>query len=97
MPSFLRAARRGLALALLATSTLAGAQSYPSRPIEWVVPYSAGGGSDVVAPTLGQALGLKVIAGSPAAMADYAAAERAKWGRVIRQNNIRVDRSPRTQ
>lgn len=56
MSSFLRAARRGLALALFAASTLAVAQTYPSKPIEWVVPYPPGGGTDVVARTLGQAM-----------------------------------------
>lgn len=30
-------------------STLAVAQTYPSRPIKWIVGYSAGGGSDVLA------------------------------------------------
>ena len=32
------------------------AQSYPSRNIEWVVPYPAGGGTDVVARVLAQAM-----------------------------------------
>jgi tripartite-type tricarboxylate transporter receptor subunit TctC len=37
------------------------------------------------------ALGLEAIPSSPAAMAQYAAAERAKWGPVIKANNIKVD------
>jgi len=37
------------------------------------------------------ALGLEPIPSSPAAMAQYAAAERAKWGPVIKANNIKVD------
>ena len=45
------------ALAALATVVLASpaalAQSYPSKPIRWVVPYPAGGGSDFMARTLG--------------------------------------------
>jgi tripartite-type tricarboxylate transporter receptor subunit TctC len=45
-PSFSRA-RRALGLALLAAPLLAW--SFPTRTIEWVVPYPAGGGSDVVA------------------------------------------------
>lgn len=54
------------ALALLAFATgLAGAQSYPAKTIEWVVPYPAGGGSDAVARSLteamGQALGQAVV------------------------------------
>ena len=42
-------------LALVAT--VASAQAYPTRPIEWVVPYPAGGGSDVVARSLTDAMG----------------------------------------
>jgi tripartite-type tricarboxylate transporter receptor subunit TctC len=48
------AARSGL-LALLALPLLAGA--FPDRPIEWVVPYPAGGGSDVLARTLAEPMG----------------------------------------
>ena len=33
---------------------VASAQGFPNRPIEWVVPYPAGGGTDVVARTLSQ-------------------------------------------
>lgn len=54
MSTFLRAARIGLSIAVLAASGLATAQNYPSKPIEWVVPYPPGGGTDVVARTLGQ-------------------------------------------
>jgi tripartite-type tricarboxylate transporter receptor subunit TctC len=28
--------------------------AYPDKPVEWVVPYPAGGGSDVVARTVGE-------------------------------------------
>ncbi len=56
---------RNLFLGILATSTLlagaASAQTYPDRAIEIVVPYAAGGGTDVsmrvLAETLGQKLG----------------------------------------
>ncbi|HEY3049372.1 MAG TPA: tripartite tricarboxylate transporter substrate binding protein [Polaromonas sp.] len=45
-------------LALLAfAATAATAQNYPAKPIEWVVPYPAGGGSDVVARALTEAMG----------------------------------------
>ncbi|WP_303229069.1 Bug family tripartite tricarboxylate transporter substrate binding protein [Comamonas kerstersii] len=41
------------------------ADAYPSKPIEWVVPYAAGGGTDVVARVLsepmGKALGQSII------------------------------------
>jgi tripartite-type tricarboxylate transporter receptor subunit TctC len=42
--------------ACLLASAPAAAQSYPSKPIEWVVPYPAGGGTDVLARTLAEAM-----------------------------------------
>ncbi|MES2413273.1 MAG: tripartite tricarboxylate transporter substrate binding protein [Pseudomonadota bacterium] len=35
----------------------AWAQAYPNKPIKWVVPYNAGGASDIVARVIGEALG----------------------------------------
>ena len=51
--------RRSLMLVapLALVAGLATAQSYPTKPIEWVVPYPAGGGSDVVARSLTEAMG----------------------------------------
>ncbi|SFU27941.1 Tripartite-type tricarboxylate transporter, receptor component TctC [Polaromonas sp. YR568] len=61
LPAFLRRTLGLLAFAAAAAS----AQTYPSRPIEWVVPYPAGGGSDVVAraltETMGKALGQPLV------------------------------------
>jgi len=48
------AAAAAAALCMLAP---AQAQSYPAQPIRWVVPYPAGGGTDVVARMLGQSMG----------------------------------------
>jgi tripartite-type tricarboxylate transporter receptor subunit TctC len=54
--------RRILLATLAATaaaplSQLAGAQSaWPEQPIKWIVPYPAGGGTDVIARTLAEAL-----------------------------------------
>ena len=72
--------RRALALILLAMPLVA--LPFPDKPIEWVVPYSAGGGSDVVARVLaepmGKTLGQTIIVNNkPGAAtnigADYAA------------------------
>jgi tripartite-type tricarboxylate transporter receptor subunit TctC len=47
---------RSAALAILlvfSSTALAVAQSWPSQPIRWIVPYPAGGGTDLMARTLG--------------------------------------------
>ncbi len=88
MPST-RTLRRSLAIAMLALPLAAAA--YPDKPIEWVVPYPAGGGSDVVARTLAEpmskSLGQTIIVNNkPGAAtnigADYAAKARPD-GHVI--------------
>lgn len=48
------------ALAVLAGPSVAFAQSYPAKPIRWVVPYPAGGGSDFLARTIGQQLSTQI-------------------------------------
>ena len=53
LPTFYR---QSLALLAFAASAVS-AQNYPTKPIEWVVPYPAGGGSDVVARVLSEAMG----------------------------------------
>ncbi|MES2786091.1 MAG: tripartite tricarboxylate transporter substrate binding protein [Pseudomonadota bacterium] len=57
MTSALRITRRCFAIALTTFSAIATAQAWPAKPLEWVVPYPAGGGTDIVARTLGQAIG----------------------------------------
>ncbi len=71
------------ALACTLTGFTAQAQDYPVRPIEWVVPYQAGGGTDIVARTvaermsnsLGQSI---VIANKPGAATAIGAAYAAR-------------------
>jgi tripartite-type tricarboxylate transporter receptor subunit TctC len=64
------AAIRFLALAALgflmtASPLLAHAQSYPTRPIRWIVPFPVGGGADLLArilqPKLAQVLGQPIV------------------------------------
>ena len=49
--------KASLAMVAIAASGLAGAQSWPSKPVKIVVPFGAGGTTDVVARLLGQKLG----------------------------------------
>ncbi len=49
--------RAALTLAVLATVLPNGAQAQDTKAIEWVVGYAAGGGSDIVARTVGEAMG----------------------------------------
>jgi tripartite-type tricarboxylate transporter receptor subunit TctC len=44
------------AAALPAVSRIAGAQSYPARPVRWIVGFAAGGFNDLIARLIGQAL-----------------------------------------
>ena len=43
-----------IALAVLSLTSLATAQSWPARPVRIVVPFAAGGTTDVVARIVGQ-------------------------------------------
>lgn len=71
-----------LAFSVLAAST-AMAQTYPSKPIRWLVPYPAGGGSDFLARTIGQQLSAQtgqtvIVDNKPGANTAVAAAETAR-------------------
>lgn len=58
MPRRFNALRRNLLLATAALPLCAfAAGDYPTRTIEWVVPYAAGGGTDVVARVLAEPMG----------------------------------------
>ena len=48
--------RRLLALAVLATAATAQAQQYPQRPVQLIVPWGAGGGTDATARIIGTLL-----------------------------------------
>lgn len=58
-------ARRSFVISSLLMPLVTWADAYPRKPIEWVVPYAAGGGTDVVARVLsepmGKALGQSII------------------------------------
>lgn len=70
--------RSVLAIGLMAVGTAAMAQKFPSKIIEWVVPYPPGGGTDVVARALAQVMGESlgqniVVANKPGAATNIGA------------------------
>jgi tripartite-type tricarboxylate transporter receptor subunit TctC len=76
-----------LAAALLAlpflTAPAAAQQAFPSKPIRWLVPYAAGGGSDFLARTVGQKLSSQIgqpvlVDNKPGGNTALAAAETAR-------------------
>jgi tripartite-type tricarboxylate transporter receptor subunit TctC len=40
---------------------------------------------------LGETLGMDLVVSSPAALQKFIASEMARWGKVVRENNIRGD------
>ncbi|HEV3007422.1 MAG TPA: tripartite tricarboxylate transporter substrate-binding protein [Burkholderiales bacterium] len=74
---------RFFALALLAFTTVASAQTYPSRPITLVVPYTPGTGIDIIARTVGPRISERwgqpvVVDNKPGASGNIGAALVAK-------------------
>ena len=63
---------RAAAACLLVVTAAAGAQSYPDKPIRVIVPFTAGGGSDVIARLLGPRLSERL--GKPMVIDNRAAA-----------------------
>ncbi|OCZ59469.1 ABC transporter substrate-binding protein [Achromobacter xylosoxidans] len=84
-------AKRLLALAALSLAAAAQAQSWPTQPIRWIVPYPAGGGTDVLARTvvsglekpLGQPLVVENRPGAATIVGATAVAESAPSGYVV--------------
>lgn len=56
MRTFRKIITAGLLTLPLALASVASAAGYPDKPVRWLVPYPAGGGSDFLARTIGQAL-----------------------------------------
>lgn len=76
---------RRTVLAAAATALTAGRAlaAYPERPVRWIVPYPAGGGTDVIARIVGNAMGLLlrqslIIENRPGASTNLAADGVAK-------------------
>lgn len=89
------AARLLVAVAALAIATSAGAQTYPTRPITMVVPFAAGGTSDVIARTvaeqmtvaLGQSVVIENVGGAGGSIALARVARAAPDGYTIAIGN----------
>jgi tripartite-type tricarboxylate transporter receptor subunit TctC len=72
-----------IAAVAIAACSNAAAQSYPNRPIHFVVPFTAGSGTDVIARTVGEVMGRNlgqtiIIDNRPGAGGTIAAAQVAK-------------------
>ena len=71
--------RVAVAIVLLATAASAFAQTYPSKPVRFVIPYAAGGGPDIQARQFGQklaeVLGQPVVAENKVGAAGVLAAQ----------------------
>jgi tripartite-type tricarboxylate transporter receptor subunit TctC len=102
MTSFSSTIRRSLALVAL-VATAASAQTFPTRPVEWVVPYPAGGGSDVVARSLTENMGATlgqpiVINNKPGAAtnigADYVAHAKADGYTILTGDTATLAANP---
>lgn len=79
------------------------AMAFPDKPIEWVVPYAAGGGSDVVARVLAEAMGKTlgqaiIINNKPGAAtnvgADYVAKAKADGHVVLTADTATLAANP---
>ena len=83
--------RRIATLALVLAAGAASAQNYPNKPIRWLIPFSAGGPTDVlaraIAPKLGESLGVAVLVenrvGAGGSLAMDAVAKAAPDGYTI--------------
>jgi tripartite-type tricarboxylate transporter receptor subunit TctC len=83
MPSQLHRARRLLLLAALSFSACAFAQTFPAKPVKWIVGYPAGGGTDFLARTVGAQMSVQlgqpfVVDNRPGAAAILAAEATAR-------------------
>lgn len=90
-------------LTLLTLTVPLAATAFPDKPVEWVVPYPAGGGSDVVARLLAEAMGKTlgqnfVINNRPGAAtniaADYVAKARADGHVVLTADTATLAANP---
>lgn len=96
--------RRAAALALLCPLAWPlCATAFPDKPVEWVVPYPAGGGTDVVARTLAEQMGKTlnttiVVNNKPGAAtnigADYAAKAKADGHVVLSADTATLAANP---
>jgi tripartite-type tricarboxylate transporter receptor subunit TctC len=90
-----------VALAVVTGGAAATAQTYPSRPITVIVPFAAGGVTDIVARIVSERMKTALSQSvheivpreqqTPEALAAYHKAEIAKWWPIIKAANIKLE------
>ncbi len=86
MRRFLSTVASLLALGLLASPPVA-AQAWPTKPVRLVKAFN----QPDVRKTLTETLGMDLIVSSPAAQQKWLTKEMQRWGKVVRDNNIKPD------
>ena len=71
------------------------AQSYPDRPVRFIVPFPPGGGTDALArilgPKLTENLGQTPAPSTPEEFDQQIRAEYERWGKVVKASGAKVD------
>jgi tripartite-type tricarboxylate transporter receptor subunit TctC len=87
-----RAAAASLLALGVAVAPPVAAQAWPAKPVRFIVPFPPGGSVDPdVRKTLTETLGMDLIVSSPEALQKWLVAEMQRWGKVVRDNNIKAD------
>jgi tripartite-type tricarboxylate transporter receptor subunit TctC len=99
VPIFTAALLAAVSFSAAAQSSSAGLESYPSRPVRFIVPLPPGGSPDTIARVLNApdivaklaAHDIDVETGTPQALAQRIREDYARWGKVVRATRLRAE------